>query len=133
MGIQLAVSTRNARLDAIEVEIGTVPVLKLRSGAPPATCAAADAGTVLCIISLPSDWLAAASAGQKVKAGTWAGTASGGGGTIGHFRLYDSGGAVCRVQGTAQTAAGDMPIDNAVVSDGQLVTVLTFALTDGNA
>lgn len=133
MSIQLAVATRNARLDAIETEIGTAPILKLRSGAPPANCAAADSGTVLCSITLPSDWLAAASAGAKAKAGTWSGTASGGGGTIAHFRIYDSGGSTCHMQGTAATGSGDMSCDNAVVADGQAVTVTGFTLTDANA
>lgn len=133
MSIQLAVATRNARLDAIETQIGTAPILKLRTGAPPATCATADSGTVLCSITLPSDWLAAAASGSKAKSGTWQGTASGGGGTIGHFRIYDSGGSTCHLQGTAATGSGDMSLDNAVVADGQTITVTTFTLTDANA
>ncbi len=133
MSIQLATTTRNSRLDAIETEIGTAPILKLRTGAPPANCAAADSGTVLCQITLPSDWLAAAASGVKSKSGTWSGTASGGGGTIAHFRIYDSGGSTCKIQGTAATGAGDMSLDNAVVADGQAVAVASFALTDGNA
>lgn len=133
MSIQLAVLTRNARLDAIETEISTAPILKLRTGAPPANCAAADSGTVLCSITLPSDWLAAAGSGAKAKSGTWSGTASGGGGTVGHFRIYDSGGSTCHIQGTAATGSGDMSLDNAVLADGQTVTVTAFTLTDGNA
>jgi hypothetical protein len=133
MAVQLAVNTRNARLDAIETEIGTAPILKLRTGAPPANCGTADSGTVLCSITLPSDYLSAASAGSKAKLGTWQGTASGGGGTIAHFRIYDSGGSVCHIQGTCATGSGDMSLDNAVVADGQTITVTAFTLTDGNA
>lgn len=133
MAIKLAVLTRNAKLDAIETEIGTDPVLKLRSGAPPADCAAADSGTVLCSMTLPTDWLAAAGSGQKAKAGTWSGTASGGGGTIGHFRIYDSGGSTCKMQGTVGLGSGDMSLDNNVVADGQTITVTAFTLTEGNA
>lgn len=132
MAIQLAVATRNARLDAIETEISTAPILKLRTGAPPANCAAADSGTVLCSITLPADWMAAAGSGSKAKSGVWSGTASGGGGTIAHFRIYDSGGSTCHIQGTAATGSGDMSLDNAVVADGQTITVTTFTLTDGN-
>jgi hypothetical protein len=134
MAVQLAELTRNARLDAIETEVGTAPILKLRSGTVPANCAAADSGTVLCSTTLPSDWLNAAASGQKTKAGTWSGTASGGGGTIGHFRIYvGPGGTVCKIQGTCGIGTGDMQLDNTVVADGQTITVNTFTLTDGNA
>jgi len=71
MSIQLAVSTRNARLDAIETDAGTSAIMKIRTGAQPASCAAADSGTVLAQLDLPSDWMAAASGGSKAKSGTW--------------------------------------------------------------
>jgi len=134
MSIQLAELTRNARLDAIETEVGTAPILKLRTGAQPADCATADSGTVLCSMTLPSDWLAAAASGAKAKAGTWSGTASGGGGTIAHFRIYvGPGGTVCKMQGSVGLGTGDLSLDNNVVADGQTITVTAFTLTDGNA
>lgn len=133
MALQLAVSVRNARLDAIETDIGAGAILKLRSGAQPANVAAADSGTVLCTLTLPSDWLAAAAAGVKAKAGTWSGTASGGGGTIAHFRVYASDGSTAKMQGSVGVGSGDMAIDNNVVADGQAITVTAFALTDANA
>src|SRR5690242_774200 len=61
MAIQLSTAVRNARLDAIESAIGTAAVLKIRTGAAPADVATADSGTVLATLTLPSDWLAAAS------------------------------------------------------------------------
>jgi hypothetical protein len=133
MSVQLATTTRNSRLDAIETEIGTSPILKLRTGAPPANCGAADSGTVLCSMTLPSDWMAAAASGAKAKSGVWSGTASGGGGTIAHFRIYDSGGSTCHIQGTVGLGSGDLSLDNNVVADGQTITISTFTLTDGNA
>lgn len=134
MAVKLATLTRNARLDAIETEVGTAPILKLRTGTPPADCGTADSGTVLCSMTLPSDWLNSAGSGQITKNGTWSGTASGGGGTIGHFRIYvGPGGTVCKIQGTCGQGSGDMSLDNTVVADGQTVTVNTFTLTDGNA
>ena len=63
MTLQLADNVRNAMLDSIESTIGTLPVMKVRTGAVPATCATADAGTVVSTINLPSDWMAAASGG----------------------------------------------------------------------
>lgn len=135
MSIQLSANARNARLDAIETELitGGAPVLKLRTGAAPANCAAADSGTVLCSMTLPADPMAAANAGAKAKSGTWSGTASGGGGTILHFRLYKNDGTTCVAQGTVGLGSGDMSLDNNVVADGQTITVTGFTLTDGNA
>ena len=135
MALQLAVLTRNARLNAIETEIGVSAVLKLRTGAPPATCATADSGTVLCSITCPSDYFSAAANGVMAKANTWSGTASGGGGTVAHFRLYASDGTTCKMQGTVTITGGggDMILDNNVLADGQTVTVSSFSITDGNA
>lgn len=71
MAIQFSVGVRNARLDAIETTIGTSAVLKIRTGAAPANVATSDSGTVLATLTLPSDWMAAASSGSKAKSGTW--------------------------------------------------------------
>lgn len=134
MAIQLSVAARNARLDQIETTIGTGPKLQIRTGAPPADCAAADAGTLLAELTLPADWMAAASGGQKAKAGTWQ-VAAVAAGVAGHFRLKDSTGATTHVQGTvtATGGGGDLTLDNTNIASGQTVTITTFTLTDGNA
>lgn len=131
MSLQFATLTRNALLDAIETEIGTSAVLKIRTGAPPADCGTADSGTVLATLSLPSDWMAAASAGSKAKSGTWQDGSADAAGTAGHFRIYDSGGATCKMQGTvtATGGGGDLTLDNAVLAVGQVVTITGFTLT----
>lgn len=135
MAIQLSVAVRNARLDAIESAIGTSAVLKIRSGAPPATCATADSGTVLATMTLPSDWMAAAASGSKALSGTWSDASADAAGTAAHFRIYDSGGTVCGIQGTvtATGGGGDMTLDNVVIAATQLVTITGFTLTDANA
>lgn len=99
MAIQLAVATRNARLDAIETDIGTDAILRIRTGSAPADVATADSGTVLAEMTLPSDWLAAASNGSKAKSGTWNDTSANATGTAAHFRIYTSGGTA-KLQGT---------------------------------
>ena len=132
MAIQLATSTRNARLDAIETDAGVSAILKIRTGAQPASCAAADTGTVLATLNLPSDWMAAASGGVKSKSGTWSDASADASGTIGHFRLYKSDGTTCIAQGTAGTS-GDLTTDAATTTAGQTVNVTQFDLTDGNA
>lgn len=134
MALQYSVAVRNAQLDAVESTIGTAPILIFRTGAPPANCAAADTGTLLDTFALPSDWMAAASSGSKAKSGTW--TISGdAAGTIGHFRIKDSTGTTCHIQGTvtATGGGGDMTMDNVVIAVSQAGTVNTFTLNAGNA
>src|SRR3954471_6452837 len=111
MAIQLSVSARNARLDAIETTIGTAPVLTIRTGAAPADCATANSGTVLATLTLPSDWMSAASAGAKALLGTWQDTSADNTGTAAHFRIHDSTATTCHVQGTVGTSATDMIVD----------------------
>jgi hypothetical protein len=135
MALQLSTSVRNARLDQIEATIGTSAILKIRTGSPPANCGAADSGTVLATLNLPSDWLAAAASGSKAKSGTWEDASADATGTAAHFRIYDSGGSTCHLQGTvtATGGGGDMTLDNTSIATGQQVTVTGFTLTDGNA
>lgn len=135
MSLQYSVAVRNAQLDQVEVIIGTSAILKIRTGAVPATCATADAGTVLAAMTLPSDWMAAASAGAKALAGTWQDTSADATGTAAHFRIYDSGGTVCGIQGTvtATGGGGDMTLDNTSIATGQSISITSFSLTAGNA
>lgn len=133
MAIQLSVSCRNARSDAIETTIGTSAVLKIRTGAQPANCAAADSGTVLATLSLPSDWMAAASAGTKDKAGTWSDPSADATGTAAHFRLYASDGTTCHMQGTVGTSGTDMVVDSVSFTAGQGFTVTAFTISESNA
>lgn len=131
MALQFSTSVRNALLDAIETTIGTSAVLKIRTGAAPATCATADSGTVLATCSLPSDYLAAAASGQKAKSGTWEDTSADATGTAAHFRLYASDGTTCHMQGTvtATGGGGDLTVDNTSFAAAQAFTVTGFTLT----
>ena len=135
MALQYSVTVRNAKLDAVETAIGVSAVLKIRSGSAPSDCAAADSGTVLATITLPSDWMAAASSGSKAKSGTWQDTSADATGTAGHFRLYASDGTTCHAQGTvtATGGGGDLTLDNTSIASGQSVTISSFTLTAGNA
>lgn len=134
MTLQYSVSVRNAKLDSIETTIGTTPIMRIRTGAPPATCATADSGTVLATLTLPFDWMANASGGSKAKAGTWQDASADGTGTAGHWRLYDASGVTCHMQGTvtATGGGGDMTVDSTSFTASQSFTVTTFSLTDGN-
>lgn len=135
MTLQYSVAVRNAKLDAVETTIAASAVLKIRTGAPPANCATADAGTVLATLNLPADWMAAASGGSKSKSGTWQDLTADAGGTAGHFRIYASDGTTCHAQGTitATGGGGDMTVDNTSIASGQQVDVTAFTLTAGNS
>lgn len=135
MALQYSAAVRNAKLDAVETTIGTSAVLKIRTGSPPADCATADSGTVLATLSLPSDWMAAASGGSKAKSGTWEDTSADATGTAAHWRLYASDGTTCHAQGTvtATGGGGEMTVDNTSFASGQSFSVTTFTLTAGNA
>ena len=135
MAFQFSTTARNAALDAIETAIGTSAVLKIRSGSVPADCGTADAGTVLATLSLPSDWLAAASGGSKSKSGTWEDASADATGTAGHFRIYASDGTTVHMQGTitATGGGGDMTLDNTSIASAQQVTITSFTLSAGGA
>lgn len=135
MALQLSVSVRNARLDAIEEAIGESPILKIRSGDKPANCASADSGTVLAEMILPANWLANASGGTVQKLGAWQELDADSDGTAGHFRLYASNGFTCHMQGavTVQGGGGEMEVESVLFIESQRVRVTTFVLTDGNA
>ncbi len=137
MTIQYSVSLQNAQLDAIETEVGVSAKLRIYTGSAPADADTAASGTLLVEMSLPSDWMAAASSGSKAKSGTWSGTglaAAGTGTAAGYFRIYDTGGTVCSIQGTITVTGGggDMTLVNTSIAENQTVTVDTFTITAGN-
>lgn len=122
---------RNARLDTIETFIGTLPKLRMYTGTPPANVADAASGTLLVEMALPSDWLAAASAGTKTKSGTWQGVATGTG-TAGYWRIWDNAGTTPHIQGTVGTSAADIILDNTSIVSGQTVTINAVTITASN-
>ena len=128
MAFQYSAACRNASLDAKETVIGASAVMKIFSGAEPVNCAAADPSGLLVTITLPSDWMNAASAGAKTKLGTWSAAASGTG-TAASWRLYASDGTTCGIQGNMT----DMTLDNNSIAPSQAVTVNTFTITAGNS
>ena len=135
MTLQYSTAVRNAQLDAFETAVGASAVLKIRSGSAPANCGAADSGTVLATLNLPSDWMAAAASGAKAKSGTWEDTSADNAGTAAHFRIYANDGTTCHAQGTvtATGGGGDMTVDNVTFAAGQTFTVTGFTINAGNA
>ena len=135
MAVQLSVEVRNARLDAVETQIGTAPVLKIWTGSPPATTATADSGTLLAQLTLPSNWMNAASSGSKTLLGTWQDSSVNNTGTAGHFRLYDSGVTTCHIQGTVTATGdgGDMTVNSISFNSGETFAITAFTLSEANS
>lgn len=128
MAIQFSAGVRNAMLDQFESTTGTAAVLRIYTGAPPANTAAAATGTQLVTMTLPSDWMSAASAGVKALLGTWQNTA-GAAGTAGYYRIWDNAVATCHEQGTI---AQSLAINTSALTSAN-GNVLTFASTTGVA
>lgn len=138
MTIQTSATLRDAQANLLESTVGTAPLLQFFTGAPPANAAAADTGTKVAEGTLPSDWLTASSAGVVSKNGTWnfAGVSgAGAGATIGHYRIKNSAGTTCHLQGTvtATGGGGDMTVNNTNVANGQTGSVATWSYTVGGA
>ncbi len=133
MTLALSTTVKNALLDAIETAIGTSAVLKIRTGSAPGI-GNADSGTVLASLSLPSDWMAAASGGSKAKSGTWQDTSADATGTAAHFRLYASDGTTVHAEGTVTVTGGggDLTLDSVSITAGQQITITGFTITAGN-
>ena len=134
MTMQYSVTVRNNQLDQVEVTAGVSARLQLRSGVPPANCAAADTGVLLAELLLPADYMSNAAAGSKAKLGVWSG-AGVAAGVVGHFRLKDTTAATTHIQGTvtATGGGGDMTLDNTNIAVNQTVTVNSFTINAGNA
>lgn len=145
--MQLSSTLRTARAANIETTIGTSPILRVfsvASGSVPANCAAASAGTVLVEMTLPADWATQAS-GVFSLSGTWQDTSANATGTGRYFRVFDSTGTTCHIQGTVSITSGSGELKfnapdaggadaglPAFVS-GQAVTISSFTITEGNA
>lgn len=138
MAIQLSVAVRNAMLQAIKDTVGSSPKIYVYSGSQPASCAASASGTLLGMINgtnfgTPSDGIISGPTGSSFPALDDL--------NVGHFRVLDSTGTTCHIQGNITTAGGggDMIVDSLAVYSGDKgtpgteVSVGSFQITEGNA
>jgi len=135
MALQYSTAVRNAQLDSIETTCGASAIMRIRTGTVPANAGTADSGSVLATLNLPSNWMNDAASGIKTIAGTWQDAAADAAGVAGHFRVYDSTGTTCHIQGTVSITGGggDLVLDNTNIAVGQIITVVSFTITAGNA
>lgn len=137
MAVQLSITCRNAKLDAIETFAGNSCALEIRTGAQPANCGTAGSGTILATINLPADWANAAASGSKTFIATWQDVSADNPGLAAHFRLYSSQATkdqtTCFMQGSVGQGTGDLQLDNTTIAAGQTVTITQFTLTEANS
>lgn len=135
MAIQLSTTVRTARLVPIETTIGGTALFRFLTGSVPANCATADSGGTVSEFALPADYLDTPTGGTVGKNGTWQEASADASGTIGYFRIYESTGTTCHMQGTCTNTSGggDIELQNVIVNAGQQITISSFVLTDGNA
>jgi hypothetical protein len=126
MAFQYGVTLRNNQLSQIQTSIGTAGLLKIFTGAEPASCTVADPAGPVATIALPATFLTY-TAGTSTLAGTWSVNAAATG-TASSFRMYDAAGT-CHIQGNTAT---DLVLNNTSITSGQTVTVTSFSVTAGN-
>lgn len=127
MARQYSTTVRTDKQAAIETAIGASPKLQLRTGAPPANCAAADTGTLIVEMTLPADWVTQ-SGGVSTKAGTWSAAATGAGTNVaGHYRIKNNAGSTTHEQGNVYQSL--VIATNALTAANG--NVLNFASTTG--
>lgn len=135
MTVVISDALRSVIADAT-VDLYDGGVLEIRSGAAPGPNAA-DGGSLLASMTLPTPAFGAASAGAAAKSGTWSDTSADNTGTAQHFRMKRSGDAgsadstKSRIEGsvTATGGGGDLTLDNTSIVAGQTVTISTFTVT----
>jgi len=129
--LQFSNTLRNARVNLVETTLGTSPKLRIMSGNIPANVAAVETGTLLCEMTLPSNWMTSGSNGAVSKTGTWSGVAIEAG-LATYFRLVKSDGTVHAQGDLGLSGNVSMTLNVVELEEGMTVTVTTFTLTDGN-
>ncbi len=135
MAFQLSPGARNGTLQSLETTVGANPILTIATGATPTECQSANTGNIVATMILPTEWLAVPSGGVIQLSGNWQDLSADASGTAGYFRIHQSDGTVCHMQGTitASGAGGDMQLDNTNIAIGQQITITTFSITAGGA
>lgn len=129
---EISVAARNAACDAIVdlIDAGaSAGTIQIRSGAPPATPATADSGTLLGTLTFSDPAFGAAASGVATASAITNGSAVANN-DAGHFRVKDSNGTVI-FQGTAGEAADtpDMTFDEKSIVAGGVIACSSFTVT----
>ncbi len=132
LDLKYAALAKNAKLDALATYAGASAKLRIYSGTKPANPDAAISGTLLVeLVCNATAFAGAAAAGVLTASAISNGTAAGTG-TASHYRLWKTNGTTPVVDGTVGTATSDLIIDNTSINIGQVVSVSSYTITEGN-
>jgi len=101
------------------------------SGTPPVTCATAISGTMLAELTMGTPAFGASADGVITAAAISSDADANAAGTADYFRLWDSAGTDCALQGTAGEAADttDMTLDDSEITLHATVAVSAMTVT----
>lgn len=116
---KIGVAAANAMLDAFDTYAagGKLRIYE-SSGTPPATCATAINGTLLAELTMGTPAFGAAASNSLTAEAITSDSDANAAGTADYFRLWDSAGTTCALQGTAGEAADttDMTLDDKAIT-----------------
>lgn len=135
MTLRYSTALRNRQNDAIETELGASPILRIYSGAQPASVATAASGTLLAELTFGADPFGASSSAVVTANAITQDSSANATGTAGWFRIFKSDGTTAVIDGacTATGGGGEMELTTTSIVSGQPVSVTSFAITRGNA
>jgi hypothetical protein len=131
MALTFTTGLKNTLLDAIETAVGVSARLIIYSGTPPSVNSS-PTGTVLVDMTLPENWMAAASGGSKALTGTWSDLSANATGTATYFRILNSNATTSFMQGTVGTSGADLILTTTDIVFEGTVSITGFTLTAGN-
>jgi len=130
MALGYVAALRNAQLDAITSQVGASGLLRIYSGARPAT--GGTETTVLAELTCNATFAPAGSGGVLTLNAITADASANATGTATWFRILTSG-AVAKIDGDVGTSGSDLNLNSTSITAGGTVSVTSFTITAGNA
>ena len=130
MAIQYSTTHRTNAMTDIATQAGVNAVIKIFSGAQPATCVTADSGTMLVTFAGNATQFGTASAGVLTASAVANATAAATG-TAGYFRVYPNAATTTNAvfQGTVGLSGTDMIVTNTSIAVSQTCTFTSMTVT----
>lgn len=130
MALKFTVASRNALLDSITASVGSAGLLRIYTGARPATPATALSGnTLLAELTLGSPLAPAASGGVLTLNAITQDSAADATGTATFFRIFQSNGTTAVIDGDVATSGSDLNLNTTSIVTGGPVQITSFTIT----
>ncbi len=133
MTISIRTVSRSAQLDVLTTAIGNAALLRIYDGTPPASAnASLSSNNLLAECTCGSPFAGAASSGVLTANAITSDSSANATGTASFYRVYDSGGTNCILQGSVGTSGADLNMNTVSIVTGGPVAITSWALTAGN-